>query len=944
MSGAVAVEENGKISLITPRAVFFLWLGAFAYSLIAGVVLQTLLLPMLPSMHAGHGLMFGDAIFFHEQALWLVAQIESGGWGEWRLVPSAATTANVGVLAALYAFFGPEPLLFLPLNAAFHALGTVLVLLVALQLFPDRVGLRGGLLAALVFLIFPSALVWYGQNHKDAFAIAGFLLVLLAFLRALDWAGGRALLSNVLMFVAGFFLVSIMRPHLPFIYLIAFGGAFLIVAFFSLVRCDWNKRRGLLAFAGLLLLGVALLPVVPVSHGLVEGGADIVPGYNSPVETTWAWQESSYLPRSLDGLLHKVASVRVYFIGFGQLSEAGSGIDESVRPQNAEELVFYLPRALQVGVFAPFPSFWVERLSPARVVGALETLAFYLFFPGVLVMLWRRMSRGLFICLSVALAVIMINAVVSPNLGTLHRVRFGQWFIFMIVGACGWVTLWDWVAARFVTREHSGPVMPSGSKAASAGFMVMLISLLGFIGLLIRDLLLIDRVGFGQALDSYYLAMMLPVFFTGILAVPLGDALSTRIVQLAEHFKVKGLLRAVSSLTLLLFILISTGLLLFTDQIFAFFVADGDVSLVRQLFPMALLLLVFSGLLVTGNSLVNSLGRPVLAAAGQLAVPVVVILVVLLADGSRAVSAAMLGMVLGQLVNLAVLSVLLWRYGFNVVPGSLAPLRGESEMLHNVKWLALCALLTGVAVPVNYWFAGSIGVGAVSTWALGSKLIQVSSVIGAALMTAVFVPYMSKVVAAGVRSRIRDDLFTSLIVGGWGSVVVVMAVFIFAEPLIYTGSQGVEQEHAAEVLITIVKLGALQLPFVMSSILLFKLCAVSSGSLKAVVAALVGLLVNVLLNILLVPQFGLVGLAMAWTLSSLVTTLVIMAATREHSHLSVRDAFMVLATWLMLGVLAAALHFHSLLGGLVATVLAGLLMFYQLRLLSQQREHLVSPS
>lgn len=936
MSGAAVAKENGRISLISSRAIFLVWFGAFVYALIAGVVLQKLLLPMLPSMHAGHGLMYGDAIFFHEQALRLVAQIEMGGWSQWQLVPSATTTANVGILAALYALFGPEPLLFLPLNAAFHALGTVLVLLVALQLFPDRTGLRGGLLAALVFLVFPSAMVWYGQNHKDAFAIAGFLLILLALLRALDCECLRALLMNTLMFVAGFFLVSMMRPHLPFIYLVAFGGAFLVVVFVSFVRGRGSERRGLFAFAGLLLLGAMMLSIIPASHGLVEGGADIAPGYNSPSDNYWTWQESTYLPRSLDGLLQRVASVRVYFIGFGQLSEAGSGIDESVKPQNAEELAFYLPRALQVGVFAPFPSFWVERLSPARVVGAVETLVFYLFFPGVLIMLWRRMSQGLFLCLAVALAVIMINAVVSPNLGTLHRVRFGQWFLFIIVGACGWFALWDRIVARFVSREHLSSVMPSGSKAASAGFMVMLISLLGFIGLLIRDLLLIDRVGFGQVLDSYYLAMMLPVFFTGILAVPLGDALSTRIVQLMDRIKVQKLLRAVSSFTLLLFVSISAVLIVFVDQIFAFFVVDGDVSLVRQLFPVALLLLVFSGLLVTGNSLVNSLGRPVLAAAGQLTVPVVVVLVVLLVDNSNAVSAAMLGMVLGQLANLAVLSALLWRYGFNVVPGPLSPLQGESEMLHNVKWLALCALLTGLTGPVNYWFAGSIGVGAVSTWALGSKLIQVSSVIGAALMTAVFVPYMSKVVAAGGRVRIRNDLFTSLIVGGWGCVVIVMTVFIFAEPLIFTGSQGVEQEHAAEVLITIVKLGALQLPFVMSSILLFKLCAVSSGSLRAVVAALMGLLTNVLLNILLVPRFGLVGLAMAWTLSSFLVTLVIMVATRKHSHLSWRDTLMVVATWLVLVALAAALHFHSVLFGSGVVLLGALLMIRQLRLLSLQ--------
>ena len=44
------------------------------------------------------------------------------------------------------------------------------------------------------------------------------------------------------------------------------------------------------------------------------------------------------------------------------------------------QAIGYLPRALVVGLFAPFPDFWVEKLSLPRVIGALETLMFYLFF------------------------------------------------------------------------------------------------------------------------------------------------------------------------------------------------------------------------------------------------------------------------------------------------------------------------------------------------------------------------------------------------------------------------------------------------------------------------------------------------------------------------------------------------------------------------------------
>ena len=306
--------------------------------------------------------------------------------------------------------------------------------------------------------------------------------------------------------------------------------------------------------------------------------------------------------------------------------------------------------------------------------------------------------------------------------------------------------------------------------------------------------------------------------------------------------------------------------------------------------------------------------------------------------------AAMIGMAAGQVANLLLLAYFLRRCGFSLVPGSLWGLQREYGMLQNLKWLVLCALLTGAAVPMNYWFAGQIGVGALSTWALGSKLVQISSLLGAALMTAVFVPYMSKVVALGLSSRVRDDIFVSLVIGGWGSAIVIIGIFVFAEPMVYAFLSGVDDLGVAERLIGIVKLGALQIPYALSAILLFKLCAVSSVSLRAAGAALVGFVVSLLLNILLVPVVGLVGLALSWTLSSLVATLVVIGMTREQSHLSAFNILLLLATWIVLGGLAAAIHFRSWFGGCAVLFLAILVVFFQLRLVLRQRLVVTAPS
>lgn len=935
MSGLFRHDEMVSEKWLGCRASFLLWLVFFAYALAISVVLQKLILPLVPGMHAGHGLMPDDAIYFHSVASGIAENIRQYGWGAWKLVPSVEATGNVGLLSAVYVLFGTNPLWFLPLTAGFHALGAMLLVHVVLQVEPSRRGLWAGIIAALCFLGFPSALVWFGQNHKDSFVIAGFLLSLLAFTRGLNAMSARQRVLNALIFLVGLYLVCIMRRHLIMIYLVAFLAVFLLLLVLGVFFSSWRANGPLVYLASLLVLGSVLLFFpFSVQNGFVERGGVLLNG--------WQWHTSGFLPGSIEHLIEKISSIRVHFITYGISVEAGSIIDSSVRPQTVGEFLAYLPRAAVVGLLAPFPDFWVERLSLPRVIGAMETLVFYLSFPGAVYLLVRRCSKALLVCLGVAGLVLLVQAFVSPNLGTLHRVRYGQWMVWLAIGVCGWAVLLDsllrWAGRRrqAVPRESSGESvsLTSGRKAAGAGFVVSLVSLLGFLGLLVRDLILIDRVGFGGALDGYYLAMMPPMFFVALLVTPLGDALSNRIVQLSGHDELKALLRAVSASALLLFAAIALIMLIFADGLLSLFADGRSVESGLELFPVALLLLVFSGLTAVGNSLINSLGRPVLAAAAQLIVPVLAVASVMLADGEHILMAAILGMVVGQLLNLILLALLVWRQRCTLMPGSLRPLKSERDTLINFKWLALCALLTGAVVPVNYWFAGGLGEGLLSVWGIGSKLVQIASLLGAALMTAVFLPYISRIVLRENKSRIRDDMYLSLLVGGWGCCVAALGIFVFAEPVVYALAGEQEKMGAVEQLIGVIRLGALQLPFVFTSILLFKLCAVSSASRRASLSAGAGLFVNIVLSFLLVPRMGLLGLALAWSLASLATTLVALFLTYHQSHLSLVDQVAVCATWCVCLLAVAALHFHSAGLGMLAAATAVVVIVFQFRRLA----------
>ena len=91
-----------KISAPTPIDIFFL---VFSWSLLAGIFIQWVVLPAMPGLYAGHGLMKGgDWVWFHNEATKLAEVMRRHGWQAWELRPYG--NAPIGIAAAVYFLAG----------------------------------------------------------------------------------------------------------------------------------------------------------------------------------------------------------------------------------------------------------------------------------------------------------------------------------------------------------------------------------------------------------------------------------------------------------------------------------------------------------------------------------------------------------------------------------------------------------------------------------------------------------------------------------------------------------------------------------------------------------------------------------------------------------------------------------------------------------------------
>lgn len=451
---------------------FKFWLLIFLFILVTSLLIQLIILPQFfPQIHAGDGLLIGgDWVRYHQIALELAEKISIEGWSAWELRPEHQAPA--GIAAAIYTITGiSKPWTFLPLNAAFHASAAIVLLLIVKKVTGRERNLAW---VAVPFAFFPTAFHWNASMHKDGFFILGSFLFIFGFLLLITplRAGSiRELFSGLAALVAGMLLVWIVRPYGTEMLLYI---AFTLVLVMSLyyIRQIISNRLLLVNLAVLWLALFSLYPLTEtgVHHEYVDYSAAEPPGLieltapagpvvklqyssapvvsaDSPEQETAAednrsWQPS-LLPHRLDSSFYSLSVMRDRYI-FNK-PDAGSNIDMHVRYFSISDILLYVPRALQIGLLAPFPDQWFEsgQQQSTTIMRRIAALEMSIIYPALLFSLlafwqWRK-KPDLYIVYGFAGGMILAYALVVVNVGTLYRMRYGFLMVLVAFGVAAFL-------------------------------------------------------------------------------------------------------------------------------------------------------------------------------------------------------------------------------------------------------------------------------------------------------------------------------------------------------------------------------------------------------------------------------------------------------------------------------------------------------------------------
>lgn len=159
------------------------------------------------------------------------------------------------------------------------------------------------------------------------------------------------------------------------------------------------------------------------------------------------WQESEWIPDYVEKRLYQLSVIR-----FNSSMLAGNtSVDKDIQFASTKDYIIYIPRALTIGLFSPFPEFWTgEASNPtmtlARKVVGLTTAVFYIFLIAFAVSARRHIYKPQFLAILVfCLISILLYSCIQPNIGSLIRYRYG---FYMLLVSFGFATIIEVISLR----------------------------------------------------------------------------------------------------------------------------------------------------------------------------------------------------------------------------------------------------------------------------------------------------------------------------------------------------------------------------------------------------------------------------------------------------------------------------------------------------------------
>lgn len=366
-----------------------------------------------PSFINSHGYanFASDSLSCHTQALELAEHIQKAEWELWWEMASRFHTRLASIFYFLWgSWTGYSNLSLLPLN-----LGALFFTWLGWNRIISLLGGNTPKNSSLLFFL-PTIVLHYTQLLRDPYYISLFIWWLSFWVSLFQCHDPKKhlnswlmilLLSPFLFWVRERFWVTAQVMSLSWFILA------LILTLFRKHHLKW-------------LIGVFLICLCLNAYSIYKYAAK---NWFQIIETS-----ENNDPQKKDFVFfYKIASLRK---DFNKSYQQPSSIDNHIEFKNDEDVINYLPRAIQIGLLAPFPDMWWQEGRKSGRAGRLLSAFEMTLMWGVMVLtlcsfIFHSNKLEWLICFSaIAILCLALGYVVS-NVGAIYRMRYVTWFIWL---------------------------------------------------------------------------------------------------------------------------------------------------------------------------------------------------------------------------------------------------------------------------------------------------------------------------------------------------------------------------------------------------------------------------------------------------------------------------------------------------------------------------------
>lgn len=468
--------------------------------------------------------------------------------------------------------------------------------------------------------------------------------------------------------------------------------------------------------------------------------------------------------------------------------------------------------------------------------------------------------------------------------------------------------------------------------------LVTFFTSLTFLGFFIRDFLMAKVIGFGVGLDSFYMVMMLPMFFVSVFCIPLGQAVIPKFdkIRKLNQLKFYRLVRYFSFIAILISLILCVFTFFFSHNIFSLlryvgWIKEGNISNLMLLMVLPILLL--SGLVILANSLLLVNGHYIFPSLAQLIVPIFAVIFLVTFSHEYGVNAVIMGMLIGQIANFILVNRLLVKEDIQLFPLEFKNAIAEKkDFWRGYAHLVVIAVFTNVAILVNTLLASSLDGGAVSIYNLGSKVSLFVTGIITSLFSSLLLPYLSRLAAHANRDILNKETSLLIILGSMLSIPFSLIFFLNAE-LISTFIFTKLHSENASILGTasVMKYSIIQLPFwVANSICLRHANSINKIQLIALIAVF-AFLINLFLGLYLIEFMNVGGLALASTISVAISSGLILLNYLYKKVISLFDTILIFLAWISFSAIVITTKFNLFFVQVIAIILLMIVLILKFR-------------